>query len=172
MRKALAAVLSALLLLSMMLTGCSSDTRESGTADKPKAGVTINVYNWGEYISDGSDELMDINAEFTARTGIRVNYSTYANNEELYAKLIGGGVDYDIIIPSDYMAARLIKQGMLEKLDYANIPNSENIDPRFREDVSYDPLSEYTVPYAWGRVALIYNKTMVKKDIKIGRAHV
>ena len=66
----------------------------------PSRGVTINVYNWGEYIANGTDESMDVNAEFTRRTGIQVNYTTFDSNESLYSKLAGGGADYDIIIPS------------------------------------------------------------------------
>ncbi|MGN1090032.1 MAG: spermidine/putrescine ABC transporter substrate-binding protein, partial [Huintestinicola sp.] len=82
------------------------------------AGISINVYNWGEYISDGSEEgTLNVNAEFTALTGIKVNYTNYATNEELYAKLKGGGASYDIIIPSDYMISRMIKEGMIQKLD-------------------------------------------------------
>ena len=103
--------------------------------------ISINVYNWGEYISDGSDGLLDVNSEFTNLTGIKVNYSTYATNEELYAKLKGGGTNYDIIIPSDYMIARMVKEGMLEKLDFNNIPNFENIMEKFRGNI-YDPQEE------------------------------
>lgn len=123
--------------------------------------ISINVYNWGEYISDGSDGLLDVNSEFTKLTGIEVNYSTYATNEELYAKLKGGGTDYDIIIPSDYMIARMIKEGMVQKLDYSNIPNFENIMPKFKGNL-YDPNDEYTVPYTWGTVGIIYDNTAIE----------
>ena len=85
--------------------------------------VTINVYSWGEYIANGTDGSMDINAEFTRRTGIKVNYTTFDSNESLYSKLVGGGADYDVIVPSDYMVSRLIDEGMLLPLDYENIPN-------------------------------------------------
>ncbi len=124
------------------------------------AGLSINVYNWGEYISDGSDGLLDVNAEFTNLTGIKVNYSTYATNEELYAKLKGGGTDYDIIIPSEYMIARMIKEGMLQKLNYENIPNFTNIMDKFK-DLLYDPGNEYSVPYTWGTVGIIYDNTAI-----------
>jgi len=124
-------------------------------------GISINVYNWGEYISDGSDGLLDVNSEFSRLTGIKVNYSTYATNEELYAKLKGGGSDYDIIIPSDYMIARMIKEGMIQKLNYDNIPNFENIMPKFKGTV-YDPDDEYSVPYTWGTVGIIYDNTAVE----------
>lgn len=123
-------------------------------------GISINVYNWGEYISDGSDGLLDVNAEFTNLTGIKVNYSTYATNEELYAKLKGGGTDYDIIIPSEYMIARMIKEGMLQKLNYENIPNFKNIMDKFK-DLLYDPGNLYSVPYTWGTVGIIYDNTAI-----------
>ncbi|MCR4693485.1 MAG: ABC transporter substrate-binding protein, partial [Firmicutes bacterium] len=123
-------------------------------------GMSINVYNWGEYISDGSDGLLDVNSEFTKLTGIQVNYSTYATNEELYAKLKGGGASYDVIIPSDYMISRMIKEGMLQKLDFANIPNFENIMDKFR-DKDYDKGNQYSVPYTWGTVGIIYDNTAI-----------
>ena len=90
--------------------------------------ISINVYNWGEYIPDGSEEgILNVNEEFTKLTGIKVNYSTYATNEELYAKLKGGASTYDIIIPSDYMISRMIKENMLEPIDMSEIPNFSNI---------------------------------------------
>jgi len=124
-------------------------------------GISINVYNWGEYISDGSDGLLDVNTEFENLTGIEVNYSTYATNEELYAKLKGGGTNYDIIIPSDYMISRMIKEGMLQKLDMENIPNFANTMPKFRGNL-YDPGDEYSVPYTWGTVGIIYDNTAIE----------
>lgn len=127
-------------------------------------GVTINVYNWGEYIANGTDGSMDINAEFTRRTGIRVNYTTFDSNESLYSKLAGGGADYDIIIPSDYMVSKMINEGMLEPLDYGNIPNFQYIDEAYR-NLEYDPENRYTVPYTWGTVGIIYNTTMVEGEI-------
>lgn len=124
-------------------------------------GITINVYNWGEYISDGSDEnTLNVNAEFTALTGIKVNYTNYATNEELYAKLKGGGASYDIIIPSDYMISRMIHENMLQKLDFGNIPNFKYITDTF-VNPEYDPQNEYSVPYTWGTVGIIYDKTMI-----------
>lgn len=122
--------------------------------------ISINVYNWGEYISDGSDGLLDINSEFTNLTGIEVNYSTYATNEELYAKLKGGASEYDIIIPSDYMISRMIKEDMLLPLNYDNIPNFKNIMDRFR-NLSYDEENLYSVPYTWGTVGIIYDNTAI-----------
>lgn len=124
-------------------------------------GITINVYNWGEYISDGSEEnTLNVNAEFTKLTGIKVSYTNYATNEELYAKLKGGGASYDIIIPSDYMISRMIHENMLQKLDFDNIPNFKYITDTF-VDPEYDPQNEYSVPYTWGTVGIIYDTTMI-----------
>lgn len=120
-------------------------------------GITINVYNWGEYIPTGEDGTPDLNSEFTKLTGISVNYSTYATNEELYAKLKGGGASYDIIIPSDYMVSRMIKEDMLLPLDNDNIPNRKFIMDTFKNP-EYDETSQYSVPYTWGTVGIIYNK--------------
>lgn len=126
-------------------------------------GISINVYNWGEYISvnEGGDEF-DTNEEFEKLTGINVNYSTFATNEELYAKLKGGGTKYDLIIPSDYMISRMINEGMLEKLDLSEIPNVKYMDKSI--DSSYDPTGEYSVPYMWGVVGIIYNTTLVDEE--------
>lgn len=130
----------------------------------PSRGVTINVYNWGEYIANGTDESMDVNAEFTRRTGIQVNYTTFDSNESLYSKLAGGGADYDIIIPSDYMISKLIDQGMLAELDFSNIPNFQYIDEEFRNP-DYDPENKFSVPYTWGVVGLFYNTDYIEEEI-------
>lgn len=124
------------------------------------AGISINVYNWGEYISDGEDGSLDINDEFEKLTGIKVNYSTYATNEELYAKLKAGAANYDIIIPSDYMISRMIKEDMLEEINMANVPMAKNIMEKFQTSV-YDAESKFSVPYTWGTVGIVYDKTTV-----------
>jgi spermidine/putrescine transport system substrate-binding protein len=127
-------------------------------------GLTLNVANWGEYMSVNSDESLDVNNEFETLTGIKVNYKTYSTNEELYAKLMSGGADYDVIIPSDYMISRMIKENMLQKLDFKNIPNFSLIDKKFLNP-SYDPTNEYSAPYMWGIVCIIYNTKMVADKI-------
>jgi len=129
--------------------------------------ISINVYNWGEYISDGSDGVMDVNKEFTNLTGIKINYTNYATNEELYSKLRSGYSSYDVIIPSDYMIGRLINEGMLLPLDFENIPNIEFIDGRFLAP-AYDPGAKYSAPYTWGYVGIIYNKAMVFDEEEVG----
>ena len=127
-------------------------------------GVTINVYNWGEYIANGTDGSLDVNEEFTRRTGIRVNYTTFDSNESLYSKLVGGGADYDVIIPSDYMVSKLIHENMLAELDFSNIPNYQYIDEDFR-NAEYDPENRYSVPYTWGVVGLFYNTDYIQEEI-------
>lgn len=127
--------------------------------------IELNVYNWGEYISvdEGEEGDYDTNREFEELTGIKVNYTTFASNEELYAKLRSGGFSYDIIIPSEYLCSRLIDEGLVTKLDFDNIPNFKWIDKKF-VNPDYDPTNEYTVPYTWGYVGIIYNTTMVDED--------
>lgn len=170
-------------LCAALLAGCSAgtDTQEDSTAEETDESeqqtltvsdpdyytrfkgqdISINVYNWGEYISTGSEAgTLNVNAEFTKLTGIKVNYTNYATNEELYAKLKGGGANYDVIIPSDYMISKMIKEDMLQPLDMSNIPNFQYIMPSF-VDPAYDPDNLYSVPYTWGTVGLIYNTTMV-----------
>ncbi len=125
--------------------------------------VTLNVYNWGQYIADGSDGSMDIIAEFEARyPNIRVNYQTYDSNETMYSKLVNGGITVDVIIPSDYMIARMRQEGMLLELDFDNIPNYQYVDETFR-GTSYDPENKYSVPYTWGTVGIIYNSKYVNE---------
>ncbi len=133
------------LILTMMVTvlaGCGEK--------KP----SINVYNWGDYIDESVLE------DFEKEYGIKVNYSTFATNEDLYVKLKQGGESFDVIFPSDYMIERMIREGMLAKIDMNNIPNIKNIDEDFM-NLDYDPNNEYSVPYMWGTVGIVYNKTMV-----------
>ncbi|MDD2268738.1 MAG: spermidine/putrescine ABC transporter substrate-binding protein [Eubacteriales bacterium] len=129
--------------------------------DNSLSGTTINVYNWGEYIPDGSEDSFNINAEFTKRTGINVNYNTYSSNEDLYSKLKNGGANYDIIIPSDYMIERLIKEDLVQKIDFTNVPNYSYISEDYK-NLEYDPNNEYSVPYAAGLVGIIYNTEVVE----------
>ncbi len=133
----------------------TEETHTEGTS-----GVTINVYNWGEYIANGTDGYLDVNKAFTEATGIGVNYTTFDSNESMYAKLSGGGADYDIIIPSDYMISRLISEDMLAEINFDNIPNYKYIDDEFR-NLEYDPENKYSVPYTWGVVGLFYNTDYV-----------
>ncbi len=156
MRKRTWKPLSLLLTAVLMIPLCS----ELFAAPAKAADVTINVYNWGQYISDGSDGYIDVNAAFTEETGIGVNYMTFDTNESLYTKLKTGGSTYDIIIPSDYMAGRLIAEGLVQKIDFENVPNYQYIDEAYK-NTAYDPQNEYSIPYTWGTVGVIYNKKFV-----------
>ena len=123
--------------------------------------VTLNVYNWGMNIADDSDETLDIIAAFEEKyPNIRVQYATYESNEVMYSKLKNGGITVDVVIPSDYMIARMIDEDMLLELDFANIPNFEYIDEEFRNN-HFDPENKYSVPYTWGTVGILYNTQYV-----------
>ena len=154
-KKRLLSLSLAALLCIPSFAGCF--TAKAAAAD---TGVTINVYNWGQYISDGTDGYLDVNAAFTEATGIEVNYMTFDTNESLYTKLKTGGSSYDIIVPSDYMAGRLIDEGLVQKLDFSNIPNYQYINEAYK-NTAYDPNNAYSVPYTWGTVGVIYNKKYV-----------
>ncbi|MBE6709221.1 MAG: spermidine/putrescine ABC transporter substrate-binding protein [Ruminococcaceae bacterium] len=164
MKKIFARAISAVLVTQTVLLA-SSCGKEKDPSEYPVpelVGTTINVFNWGENISDGSDDSLDINAEFEEKYGITVNYTNYDSNEIMYTKLKSGAVSYDIIIPSDYMIERLINEDMLKKIDMSKIPNYKNIDDKYK-NMYFDPNNEYSVPYTVGMVGLIYNKTMVKE---------
>ena len=163
-------------LISLLLAAClfafslplfSSCKRENGET------VTLYVYNWGEYISDGSEGSLDVNAAFeewykeTYGVNVEVNYSTFSSNEDMYAKLDSGATSYDVVIPSDYMIARMIEEGMLRPLNFDNIPNAQYIDNEalFQGQAPYyDTESAYSVPYTYGTIGIIYNTEMVDEQ--------
>ncbi|MDO4939073.1 MAG: ABC transporter substrate-binding protein [Lachnospiraceae bacterium] len=156
----LAALVSAAAVLC--LAGCG------GKSEK-----VLNVYNWGEYISDGSEDSYDTVAEFEKwyeeeyGKKVTVNYDTFASNEDMYAKISTGAVSYDVIIPSDYMIARMQKEDLLLPLNFDNIPNYKNIDESFR-GLYYDPDDKYSIPYAYGVVGIIYNANEVDPADAVG----
>lgn len=166
--KKIIALLLALLCAASVLVSCTATSLDT---------VTLYVYNWGEYISDGSEDSLDVNAEFekycneneriqqlTGGKKVKVNYSTYASNEDLYAKLDSKTVSYDIVIPSDYMVARLAKEGLIQKIDVSKIENYKYIDDSFK-NLYYDENNEYSVPYTYGTVGIIYDtKKVTVKD--------
>ncbi len=153
--KKIICLLVAVSLLTLCLAGCSGGDS-----------LTLNVYNWGEYISDGSEGSFDTIREFeiwyeeTYGQKVTVNYSTYAANEDMYNKISSGAVSYDVIIPSDYMIARMIDENLLQPLNYDNIPNYQYIDDTFK-GLYYDADNQYTVPYAYGIVGVIYDANVV-----------
>ena len=160
MKRILSVLLAALMFSSLSVTafaeGREPNYDEAYYSQLKGKDVSINVYNWGEYIANGDDGCMDINKEFEELTGITVNYTLFDTNESMYAKIKSGSSSYDVIFPSDYMVSRMIQEDMLSKLDYSLIPNFEYIDERF-VNPEYDPQNEYSVPYTWGTVGLIYN---------------
>lgn len=130
--------------------------------------VSLNVYNWGLYISDGSDESADVISAFEELTGIKINYTTFDTNESMYAKLKSGGASYDVIFPSDYMLGKMANEGMLLPLNKENIPNLAGISELYL-DKEYDPGNVYSVPYMWCMVGITYNKDMVDEaDLEQG----
>ena len=153
--KKMMALLVAILLLVLCLTGCGG-----------KDTLTLNVYNWGEYISDGSEGSFDTIREFetwyeeTYGQKVTVNYSTYASNEDMYNKISSGAVSYDVIIPSDYMIAKMAEENLLHPLNFENIPNYQYIDDAFK-GLYYDPQNQYSVPYTYGIVGVIYDANVV-----------
>ena len=171
MKKKLIAVLLAAVTVMCVFASCSGGS-DGGT-------VTLYVYNWGEYISDGSEDSLDVNKAFEdycngnekimALTGgkkVKVNYSTYASNEDLYAKLESKTVSYDVVVPSDYMIARLAKEGLIRRIDTSKIENYVNIDDKFK-NLYFDVNNEYCVPYTYGTVGIIYNtKGVSEKDVE------
>lgn len=167
MKRFTAALFAAVFLLSSLSISCFA--AQEGEKDYSHlVGTTLNVYNWGEYISDGSEDSYDTIKEFeswyrqTYGEKIKVNYTTFASNEDMYNKISSGAVSYDVIIPSDYMIARMREEGLLLPLNFDNIPNYEYIDDSFR-GLYYDPDNAYTVPYSYGVIGIIYNANEVDK---------
>ena len=171
LKKLTALTLACTLAASLALTGCTiervdgTSTGGSSTDNGGSTGNTqtdgkrvLNVCNWGEYID------LDLIQEFQEKTGIQVNYQTAESNESLYSLLKTGGANYDVICPSDYMISQLIEEDMIQKLNYDNIPNYEKIGDQFK-GLAFDPNNEYTVPYTWGTLGIIYNKAMVDGEI-------
>ena len=119
--------------------------------------ITLNVCNWGEYLADGSQNSMDVIKEFENLTGIKVNYTLYNSNEDLYSALKLETGNYDVITPTDYIIKRMIENKVVQKLNLDLLPARKNIDPFFLS-LAYDKKGEYTIPYTWGMSGIIYNK--------------
>ena len=141
-----------LLLTSTALCGCASDKGVNGQ---------VIVYNWGEYIDPETIRM------FEEESGIEVIYDEFETNESMYPKVESGAVAYDIACPSDYMISRMIQNGMLSEIDYDKMPNAKkNIGAQYYEQSrGFDPENKYAIPYCWGTVGILYNKTMVDEPI-------
>ena len=156
MKKILCVILCAVSACNALscLSGCS----ETKTESKGE----VNVYNWGEYFAEGQFGLMNVLDEFEKETGIKVNCTTYETNEELYNKLKNTNDTYDVVVPSEYMISKLIKEDMLSEINFDNVPNYKYIDEKYKK-LPCDPEGKYSVCYNWGFTALVYDKTKVSK---------
>ena len=148
MKKRFLSMALSAIMTATCLAGCGSQS--SGENGK------LYVYNWGEYIDE------DVIKQFEDETGIDVIYDMFETNEIMYAKLAQDTSAYDVICPSDYMIQKMIENGMLQPLNFDNIPNSKNIGQQYYDTSrDFDPENKYSVPYCWGTVGILYNKTMV-----------
>ena len=127
-------------------------------SDKPYAGAEIKVYNWYDYIDP------DVLTIFEEETGIKVNYVNFSQNEDMYTRLSTGAEVYDVVVPSEYMIERLIKEDLLAELNLDNIPNLENVMDSLRDPI-YDPGNAHSVPYMWGTLGIVYNTEMVEEPV-------
>jgi len=142
-------VILTVVILTGFMTACQPDTR-----------TQLNIYNVGDYINE---DVIDIFEE--ENPDIKINYETYYANEEMYVKVANKSSDYDVVFPSDYMIQKMEAEGLLNKLNFENIPNYEKISPEFK-GLDYDKNQEYSVPYMWGTMGILYNKKLVKEDVK------
>lgn len=144
-------VLTALLMMLLLIS-------LSGCAPQADYNQVVNVYNWGEYIDK------DLLTKFEEETGIHVIYSNFNTNEDLYVKLKNGAFNYDVIVPSEYMIEKMKKEGMLRKINWDNVPNIQTVDPEYLGQ-AYDESQEYSAPYFWGTLGIVYNKSLVTEDV-------
>ncbi len=134
------------------LCGCGSSKSTNGE---------VIVYNWGEYIDP---EVLEL---FEEETGIKVVYDEFETNETMYPKIEAGASQYDLVCPSDYMIDKMIQNGLLAELNFDNIPNAKQYigDEYYEQSKEFDPENKYSIPYCWGTVGILYNKTMVSEPI-------
>ena len=148
--KKLSALIASTLLTTSLFVGCgNSNVGENGT---------INFFNVGDYIDEA------LIRKFEKETGIKVNYSTYDTNEIMYQKVKTNPGTYDLVVPSDYMIEKMIEEDLLEKIDFNNIPNYQYIGENYK-DLSYDPSNEYSVPYMWGTIGIIYDSSRITEPV-------
>ena len=119
---------------------------------------TLVVYNWSDYIDES---VLDM---FTEETGIKIKYVMFTTCEEMYVKMTQGGGKYDVIVPSDYIIEKLIKEDMLAEIDYSKVPNAQGLQS-WMWDVAYDQGNQFSVPYMWGTVGILYNTEYVDGEI-------
>lgn len=147
------AVMAVAALSAVTVSGCGKSADKAGSAGE------VYVYNWGEYIDE------DVIEQFEEETGIKVIYDMFETNEEMYPVIEAGGVKYDAVCPSDYMIQKMIENNMLAEINFDNVPNIKEIDPKYMEmSKSFDPENQYSVPYCWGTVGILYNTSMVAPE--------
>ena len=146
---------------ALLLSGCGGNAAGSSSADNGGNGSGSNelyVYNWGEYIDE------DVIDQFEEETGIKVIYDMFETNEEMYPVIEAGGVNYDVVCPSDYMIQKMRENDLLAEINFDNVPNLKEIDPAYLEmSKSFDPENKYSVPYTWGTVGILYNTKMLEE---------
>lgn len=156
MKKRLAMAMAVVMILSL-LAGCSGSSSE-GQYKAGENGV-VKVYNWGDYIDD---EVIDM---FEKETGIQVIYGMFENNEEMYTIIETGGAVYDVVCPSDYMIEKMIANGLVQEINWDNVPNISNIgETHMEQAATFDPGNKYAVPYTYGTLGIMYNTTMVEEE--------
>lgn len=121
--------------------------------------TVLNIYNVGDYIDTDVIKMFE-----KENPNIKINYETFYTNEEMYIKVANKSTAYDVIVPSDYMVERLISEDLLYEIDYNNVPNMKNIGEQYLNK-DYDPDNKYSVPYMWGTMGVLYNKTMVDEPV-------
>lgn len=150
-------------LIALLLCGITASTLLTGCGSDSNAGVNgeVYVFNWGEYIDPDTLDM------FEEETGIKVIYDEYDTNESMYPKVEAGAVAYDVVCPSDYMVQKMLENDLLQELNFDNMPNAKaNIGTQYYEQATeFDPDNRYFVPYCWGTVGILYNKTMVNEPV-------
>ncbi len=141
-----------------VLTGCGAESGRSTRSED--SSNTLYVYNWGEYIDP------DVITSFEKETGYHVVYDVFETNEIMYPKIKSGAVAYDCVCPSDYMIQKMIDNDLLQKIDFDNVPNIKNIGEIYEKaSQAFDPTNEYSIPYCWGTMGILYNTKMVDEPV-------
>lgn len=146
-----------IVLTMLILPGCgNASSGESSSGGEQ----SLTLFNYGEYLDPQLIEL------FTKETGIKINYEEASTPEEMYTKYISGAIDYDLLCTSDYMVKRLIDEGEVKPVNFRRMDNFSNIDPEFLKlSESFDPGNQYSLPYFWGTVGILYNTKLVKEPV-------
>lgn len=155
LKRAILILLAAL--LAVGASGCGKKEAEKD-ASKPYAGTTLTIFNWYDYIDE------DVLSQFTDETGIKIVYTNFTTNEELYTKLAASPSSYDVIFPSDYIIERLIKEDMLAELDASQMPNCAGLLDWIKAP-AYDPDGKHSVAYMWGTIGVLYNTEMASAPV-------